>query len=69
MRDTNLQIDVTHRPLGHVTTQKRYISIFVRPMDPNLAGYWLLCGYYDRGLHRRKLADPSINLFLSFFVK
>ena len=24
---------------------------------------------YDRGLRRRKLADPSIILFLSFFAK
>ena len=33
----------------------------------NLAGYWLFCDYYDRGLHR---TDPiSVRLFLSFFAK
>ena len=25
---------MTHRPCGHVTNQKRYISIFTRPIDP-----------------------------------
>ena len=68
MREPHSQSHVTHRPLGHVTTQ-RHISTFIRSMDPKLRGYWLLCGYYDRGLCRRKLADPSISLFLSFFVK
>ena len=29
---------------------------------PNLVGYWFLYGYYDRGLCRKKLADPSTSL-------
>ena len=27
---------VTHRPCGHVTNQRRYISTFSRPVDPKL---------------------------------
>ena len=37
--------------------------------SPNLAEYWLFCGYYDRGLRSRKLAYPNISLFLSFLSK
>ena len=37
---------MTHRPLGHVKTQRRYISTFIRPMDPKLSRIlvtlWLL---------------------------
>ena len=70
MRESNPQSHVTHQPLGHETTQRRSISTFIRPMYlAKLAGYWLFCGYYDRGFRRRKLADPSISLCLSFFVK
>ena len=36
---------------------------------PNLVGYWLFCGCYDRGLSRRKLNNSSISLFLSLVVK
>ena len=35
-RVSQLQIHVTHRPRGHVTSQKRYISTFTRPTDPKL---------------------------------
>ena len=69
MREPHPQSHLTHQPLDHVTTQKRYISTFIRPVDPNLTGYWLFCGYYDRDLRRTKLADLSISLFLSFFKK
>ena len=33
---SHLQSHVTHRPRGHVTNQKRYISTFTRPTDPKL---------------------------------
>ena len=36
MRGPHLQSHVTHKPRGHVTNQKRYISTFTRPMDPKL---------------------------------
>ena len=29
----------------------------------NLAGYWLFCGFYDRGLGRRKLAAQASAYF------
>ena len=41
MRGPHLQSHVTHQSLGHVTNQKRYISTFTRPMNPNLAGWCL----------------------------
>ena len=109
------QNHVTHQPSGHVTNQRRYNTIFTRPMDlklsrrwlrmreppplpkkkvtwyinhvvmwqikvvisplsqglwiSNLGGYWLFCGCYDRGLHRRKLDNPGISLLLSLVVK
>ena len=34
MRGPHLQIHVTCRPRGHVTNEKRYISTFTKPMDP-----------------------------------
>ena len=83
MRKPHPQSHVTHWPLNHVTTQRRYIITFTRPMYPkqggylgwgslwipNWAGYWLFCGYYNRGLHKRKLVDPSISLSLFFCQK
>ena len=36
MMGPHLQSHVTHRPLGHVTNQKRYISTFTSPTDPKL---------------------------------
>ena len=64
MRESHPQSHMTHRPLGHVTTQGHYISTFIKDLwIPNLAGYWLLCVYYDRDLSRRKLGDASISLF------
>ena len=36
MMRSHLQSHVTHRPRGHMTNQKRYISIFTRPADPKL---------------------------------
>ena len=46
MREPHPQSHVIHRPLGHVTTQRRYISTFIRPMDPKLSrtlvSPWLL---------------------------
>ena len=68
IREPHPQSHLTDQPLGHVTTQRRYVFTFISPMDPKLR-YQLLCGYYDRSLRRRKLADSSISLFLSFFVK
>ena len=47
-------------------------GIFPDPQSlwpPNLAGCWLFCGYYDSSLRRKKLANPSVILFPSFFVK
>ena len=46
--------------------------IFLEPQvlwAQNLARCWLFCAYYDRGLRRRKLTNPGISLFPSFFVK
>ena len=46
--------------------------IFPQPQGlllTNIARYWLFCGYCDRALRGGKLANPSISLFLSFFVK
>ena len=37
MREPHPQSHVTRRPLGHVTTKRRYISTFIRPMDPKLS--------------------------------
>ena len=46
MKEPHPQSQVTHRPLGHVTAQRRYISTFMRPMDPKLSRIlvtlWLL---------------------------
>ena len=39
------------------------------PHAPNLAWCWSFCSYHDRGLCRRKLANPSISLFPSFVKK
>ena len=36
MMGSHLQSHVTHRPRGHVTNQKRYISTFTSPTDPKL---------------------------------
>ena len=46
--------------------------IFLEPQvlwAQNLARCWLFCAYYDRGLRRRKLTNPGISWFPSFFVK
>ena len=69
MRECYPQTHLTNQPRGHVTSQRRYISLSQDLSIPNLVGYWLFCGYYNRGLRRSKLADPSIILFLIFFVK
>ena len=37
MREPLPQIHLTHQPLGHMTTQRRYISTFIRYMDPKLS--------------------------------
>ena len=39
MMGSHLQSHVIHRPRGHVTNQKRYISTFTRPTDPK---FWRL---------------------------
>ena len=67
--------NVTHkltRQINHVVTWQVKDAISPLSQDlsiPNLVGYWLFCGYYNSGLHRSKLAHPSIILFLTFFVK
>ena len=38
-------------------------------MTHKLSRILVICGYYNRGLPRRKLANRSISLFLSFSVK
>ena len=46
IREPHPQSHVTHWPFGHVTTHRRYISTFVRPMDLKLSRIlvilWLL---------------------------
>ena len=37
MREPHQQSHMTHRPRGHVTNQKRYISTFTRPWPPKLS--------------------------------
>ena len=69
MMETHPQSHVTHQPLGQVTTQTRYISTFIKPMNPKLSRIVVILWLLQKGLHRTKLADPSISLFLTFFVK
>ena len=50
------------------------IKVVISPLSQglwisNLERYWLFCGCYDRGLHRRKLDNPGISLLLSLVVK
>ena len=50
------------------------IKVVISPLSQglwisNLERYWLFCGCYDRGLHRRKLDNPGISLLLSVVVK
>ena len=70
MREPHPQSHVKHQPLGHVKTQTRYISTFIRPMDSKLSRIlvilWLL---RQRFAQKEIMADPSITLFLSFSVK
>ena len=46
MRKLNPESHVTHQPLRHVTTQGRYISNFISPMDHKrsriLVTLWLI---------------------------
>ena len=69
MREPHPQSHATHRPLGHGQLRDVISPLSYGIWIPNLAEHWLLCVYYDRGLRRRKLGDPSISLFLSFFFK
>ena len=70
------------RPCSHMTIQKCHIFSTPGPLSyalcppppppphtPNLAWCWSFCSYHDRGLCRRKLANPSISLFPSFVKK
>ena len=41
MKKLHPQSHVTHQPSGHVTNQRRYNSIFTRPVDPKLSRRWL----------------------------
>ena len=54
---------------SHDNSKTSYLSQPQSLSPQNLAGCWLFCGYYDKGLRRRKLANPSITLFPSFVRK
>ena len=55
MRGPHLQSYVTHRLRGHVTNQKRYMSNFIRSMDPKLSRLVTL----DEGTPPTKSRDIS----------
>ena len=60
---------VTLWSCSHMTIHKRHISWTTGPMGPKFSRCWLFCAYNDRDLRRRKLTNPGISLFPSFFVK
>ena len=64
MKEPHPQSHVTHRPHGHAANQRCYISTFTRPMDPKLSRILVILWLLRWGLRRRKLANPSISLFL-----
>ena len=62
IKEPHPQSQVRHRPLGHVTAQRRYISTFMRPMDPKVSRILVILWLLRQRFAQKEIGWPNYQL-------
>ena len=62
MRECHPQTHPTNQPHGHVTSQRRYISTFTRPIDPKLSRILVILWLLQQRFAQRQIGWSKYNL-------